>query len=707
MARVLLAFLALFAAAQSFGADVSNDTVISTGGSAARSLADREAHWFFVEDYRLATDPSGDDTGPIQRACTAAMSVLGEVHFEAKQYNVKTLTVGVEGQREVCNFIGAGWNGDVGRSTTGGTHLRLISGTNDSMIVVPSTAPPFTIENIYLDGNGTNQTGTSYGIDLVDYTTDSNRARAVLARNVWIQGFLTAGIYAGLLRNAGVLDHVTVLGGSTAAIVLASNNDWRFANVDAGSSLTGPALYLTGGGTFTSVASNYFSSKNGVRIDASALDAQFIGGSIDTNTEDGVVLLGSTPESDTSAMMRVFSAVWLRGNGYSAANTFSDFKLVGEKHAMLTGVQFLASTPSHTGGNLPKYHINVDANSSNVRIVGTSYQDTPPLSYATAFSNDPQKLIAADIPFNLKYGVNGPTNGAPLELGTSGDTFNGICAVPAAIGARAAITACGAEPTRGLVVQSPSSASVLVGNATDGNSLVVSDCGGPCANQASVKGGVAGSATVFGNIGTDTNGAGLSTTLSARSASAAGDGGSVLTSAGNASGANNGGANSMNAGTGNAVGNGGDANVVAGRGGTTSGNGGNVNLTPGAVTSGTPGTINLNGSLKVANILATRTSPAVQSGFGSSPSITANGSSSFAVTVGSGGTQGVIVFPSRSGTSNGWACSAADVTNPASSFTQQTGSTANTATFTNFVRTTGAAGAWTAGDVIEILCLGN
>lgn len=93
--------------------------------------------------------------------------------------------------------------------------------------------------------------------------------------------------------------------------------------------------------------------------------------------------------------------------------------------------------------------------------------------------------------------------------------------------------------------------------------------------------------------------------------------------------------------------------------------------------------------------------PTISSGFGTSPSIVNNnGTSSFSINVGTGGvaTSGVIGLPQ---TLHGWAGGCSDVTTPASNLTQQTGSTSTTATVTNYVRTTGLAGAWPASDILE------
>jgi hypothetical protein len=100
--------------------------------------------------------------------------------------------------------------------------------------------------------------------------------------------------------------------------------------------------------------------------------------------------------------------------------------------------------------------------------------------------------------------------------------------------------------------------------------------------------------------------------------------------------------------------------------------------------------------------------PKIASGFGgTSPSVVHNnGPASFQVNVGTGTmtSSGVITLPT---TFYGWSCYAADVTTPASNMTQQTGSTVSSATFTNYVRTTGVAGNWPASDILQISCWPN
>ena len=106
--------------------------------------------------------------------------------------------------------------------------------------------------------------------------------------------------------------------------------------------------------------------------------------------------------------------------------------------------------------------------------------------------------------------------------------------------------------------------------------------------------------------------------------------------------------------------------------------------------------------------LITNQAPTISSGFGTSPSIVAsNGTASFSVNVGTGGTatSGVIGLPSAT---HGWACQASDVTTTSSSvfMTKQTGTTQTTVTLTDF-NTSAVATAWVASDVLQVSCLAN
>jgi len=103
------------------------------------------------------------------------------------------------------------------------------------------------------------------------------------------------------------------------------------------------------------------------------------------------------------------------------------------------------------------------------------------------------------------------------------------------------------------------------------------------------------------------------------------------------------------------------------------------------------------------NLVVSTTLPTVSSGFGTSPTVLANNTFCFKVTVGTGGAaNGTISLPTAP---NGWLAFAADVTSGSSLFLQLTGSTATSVTFTSYSVTTGAAANMSAGDVVLINCI--
>jgi hypothetical protein len=121
------------------------------------------------------------------------------------------------------------------------------------------------------------------------------------------------------------------------------------------------------------------------------------------------------------------------------------------------------------------------------------------------------------------------------------------------------------------------------------------------------------------------------------------------------------------------------------------------------------GNIQLLGSLTgvAGHILTSPTAPTISSGFGTTPTIASqNGTSSFSVNVGTGGTatSGVITLPTAV---NGWSCFASDVGATPTGRTEPTAMTTTSVTLTNFSRTTGLAVAWTASEIIQVSCFAN
>lgn len=117
-----------------------------------------------------------------------------------------------------------------------------------------------------------------------------------------------------------------------------------------------------------------------------------------------------------------------------------------------------------------------------------------------------------------------------------------------------------------------------------------------------------------------------------------------------------------------------------------------------AITAGTGG-YRLASSLMISS-----TAPTIASGFCTSPTVpNSNGTAAFTVNVGTacGASSGVITMPTAA---TGWVCSAINITNPATNVVAQSAGTTTSVTLTNYVRTTGVAGNFTASDVLRLQC---
>ena len=103
-------------------------------------------------------------------------------------------------------------------------------------------------------------------------------------------------------------------------------------------------------------------------------------------------------------------------------------------------------------------------------------------------------------------------------------------------------------------------------------------------------------------------------------------------------------------------------------------------------------------------IIENTTAPTISGGFGNSPGVVAGTSThAFSVNVGTGGTasSGVINM-GRNAAPHLWACTAVDMTNPATSNTVAIPTNATTIMLTNYSRTTGAVIAWAPEDVVVV-----
>lgn len=100
-------------------------------------------------------------------------------------------------------------------------------------------------------------------------------------------------------------------------------------------------------------------------------------------------------------------------------------------------------------------------------------------------------------------------------------------------------------------------------------------------------------------------------------------------------------------------------------------------------------------------------STAITAAIGSctAPTVTANGTAAFTMTLGTGCSTsvGTVTLPAAT---TGWSCQFDNVTAPQSNIVDQTGGATTTATITNYARTTGLAANFTDSQVIRGSCVG-
>jgi len=104
------------------------------------------------------------------------------------------------------------------------------------------------------------------------------------------------------------------------------------------------------------------------------------------------------------------------------------------------------------------------------------------------------------------------------------------------------------------------------------------------------------------------------------------------------------------------------------------------------------------------NLIISSTAPTIASGFGTSPSILANNTAAFKVTVGSGGTanMGTLTMPAAT---NGWACTAQDISQANFGYmTKQYATSTTSVSVQNNNQATSSLVAWGAGDVLLFQC---
>ena len=351
----------------------------------------------------------GDETDEVMAAIAAAeaMTPPGTIMIPEMTIEVTGLTV-----TKAVNFVGRGKLKSI---------LKLRAGSNTSLITFVGEKTGASFANrqpqmlfLGLDGNKANQSGTSHGVYFPDiaYSVNTDYAFSCSMFEVDINNCLTNGIRIGNNRNAGNFTRGSVKGCGSSGIHLGSSSDWHFHHFGAGGN-GGNGLY-NAGGQMTRVfdCDIYSNSLSGIRMDASAVDVNVVGGSIDRNLQHGVLLNGSTG----SPIDRLITMVGVKfyENSAETTNTYSDICINDHFGGAAIGCIFGRSTV-----NSPKHLVRVSGASGRFRLIGGIWNETNP-PYGTSVTDNPGAVLqdrnSRMVDFETGLTAAGTTQSDALQL---------------------------------------------------------------------------------------------------------------------------------------------------------------------------------------------------------------------------------------------------------------------------------------------------
>lgn len=404
------------------GQNASGAIVTATGGTTAISEANRYAFVVNVKDYGAKGDGSTDDTAAINAAVTAAQNQLVTSNYYSQ--------VGIPGvYLPPGNYITSGINisqpirlyGDGPSAVT----ITLKAGSNGSVIKSAAnplgnlstwTTTPSQFFGFSINGNSSNQTGTSNGIELTNapYSVGTQYGVGANIENVNIQDALTKGVYVGTNRNLGTIDKVIVNYAQSDCLYFSGVSDWSVSNSSLGACVgSGIVLYFASAITLGNDAI-YNNGTHGVVVSSGFGSYLWITGStIGANEGDGIHI---DPGTLTSGGVVGLSNVHLTDNSLANNNTNSHIYIRNLANMSLSNVWFYYQG---TGNNV-KYLIDND---------NSTYIPVDNLMYATSGGN--QAYVTAAFG-NAAY-ISGSTNpqggiqnfNVPVTL-NSGTQFTGF-----------------------------------------------------------------------------------------------------------------------------------------------------------------------------------------------------------------------------------------------------------------------------------------
>lgn len=313
---------------------------------------------------------------------------------------VPKVNIGAAGSYKVPHILGEYFSGHYRDATGYGSKIKLKDGEDGTLFTVAASDDedvgpgPFILENLLIDYNSSNQSGTAYCVDFSNHTATSNSQRSGFFRRCFIRNVRTSGIRSGTRRNAGVMEQVVVETCGASALQMGSCSDWRGQNCDFGS-VVGATVQDSGADSVFFNQCNFYSAgTHNYKGDLAAGDHYFLNCSFDRAERNGVDI--NTTDDDPW----VFTNCRWGLNGAATNDTYADFN-IGANNTLVAAINcpILANSAS----NKPRYTFNVAAGGS-IMFVGPQI---PSSAYVTAVANDLTRV----------FGLRGPR---PTITGSKG-----------------------------------------------------------------------------------------------------------------------------------------------------------------------------------------------------------------------------------------------------------------------------------------------